>query len=72
MPTSGVRKTRPLRVLPTIELAVFALRVATPFVLSARTELITLMTNFVILSLLMRRSCSWPVYSCSGDAFRRR
>jgi branched-chain amino acid transport system permease protein len=52
MPTSGVRKTRPLRVLPTIELAVFALLVATPFVLSARPELITLMTNVVILSLL--------------------
>lgn len=52
MPTSGIRRTPPLRVLPTIEVAMLALLVAAPFVLSARPELITLMTNIVILSLL--------------------
>lgn len=52
MPASGVRKTPPLRVLPTIEVVMLALLVAAPFVLSTRPELITLMTNILILSLL--------------------
>lgn len=52
MRASGVRKTPPLWVLPTIEVVMLALLVAAPFVLSARPELITLMTNIVILSLL--------------------
>jgi branched-chain amino acid transport system permease protein len=42
----------PVRVLPLIELAVLAALVATPFLLAERTELITLATNVLILSLL--------------------
>jgi len=52
MKTSSARRTRLLRVLPAIELVMLALLVATPLVLSGRPELITLMTNIVILSLL--------------------
>lgn len=52
MRASGVRKTPPLWVLPTIEVVMLALLVAAPFVLSARPEFITLLTNIVILSLL--------------------
>jgi branched-chain amino acid transport system permease protein len=43
---------RPLRVLPLIELAVLGVMVAAPFALNGRPELITLITNIVILSLL--------------------
>jgi branched-chain amino acid transport system permease protein len=44
--------SRPWPLLPFIELAMLAALVATPFVLAARPELITLMTNILILSLL--------------------
>ncbi len=55
--TAGTRaqmphRSRPIRVLPLIEVFVLALLVAIPFVLSGRPELITLSTNIVILSLL--------------------
>ncbi|MBV9983025.1 MAG: branched-chain amino acid ABC transporter permease [Bradyrhizobium sp.] len=43
---------RPLRMLPLIELAVLAIMVAAPLVLNERAELITLITNIAILSLL--------------------
>ena len=43
---------RPLRMLPLIELAVLAIMVAAPVALSGRPELITLITNIAILSLL--------------------
>jgi len=46
------RAGRPLRVLPAVELATLAALIAVPFILSGRAELITLMTNVVILSLL--------------------
>ena len=46
----GVR--RPLRMLPLIELAVLAIMAAAPVALNGRPELITLITNIVILSLL--------------------
>ena len=46
----GVR--RPLRMLPLIELAVLAIMVSAPVALNGRPELITLITNIVILSLL--------------------
>ena len=52
LPTSGLRRPRTLRVLPVIELGMLAVLVATPFVLSGRPALVTLMTNVVILSLL--------------------
>jgi branched-chain amino acid transport system permease protein len=41
-----------MRVLPLVELAVLAVMVVAPFVLSNRPELITLITNIVILSML--------------------
>ncbi|MDO9711572.1 branched-chain amino acid ABC transporter permease [Paracraurococcus lichenis] len=41
-----------IRILPWIELAVLAALVAAPFLLAERTELITLVTNVIILSLL--------------------
>ena len=55
--TAGTRaqmphRSRPIRVLPLIEVFVLALLVAIPFVLSGRPELITLSTNILILSLL--------------------
>jgi branched-chain amino acid transport system permease protein len=43
---------RPLRVLPLIELAVLAIMLVAPLALNRRPELITLITNIVILSLL--------------------
>ena len=43
---------RPPRMLLLVELAVLALMVATPIALKERPELITLITNIVILSLL--------------------
>jgi len=46
------RRIRPFRVLPAVELITLAVLVAAPFVLSSRPELITLMTNILILSLL--------------------
>lgn len=46
------RRIRPFRVLPTVELITLAVLVAAPFALSSRPELITLMTNILILSLL--------------------
>ena len=46
------RAGRPLRVLPAVELATLAALIAVPFILSGRAELVTLMTNVVILSLL--------------------
>ena len=46
------RPIRPFRVLPAVELATLAVLVAAPFVLADRPELITLMTNILILSLL--------------------
>ncbi len=49
---AGLPAKRPLRVLPVIELAVLVVLVAAPVVLSGRAELITLMTNVIILSLL--------------------
>ena len=49
---AGVRARRPLRVLPAVELAALAALVAAPIMLSGRAELVTLMTNVIILSLL--------------------
>jgi len=46
------RSARPFRVLPAVELATLAGLVAAPFVFGERAELITLMTNILILSLL--------------------
>lgn len=46
------RRIRPFRVLPAVELITLAVLVAAPFALSSRPELITLMTNILILSLL--------------------
>ncbi len=43
---------RPLRVLPAVELAALAALIAAPIILSGRDELVTLMTNVIILSLL--------------------
>ncbi len=51
MRQTGVR-SKPLPLLPFIELVMLAALVATPFVLASRPELITLMTNVLILSLL--------------------
>ncbi len=50
--TAATRQTRRLRVLPFVELATLAGLVAAPFLLADRPELITLMTNILILSLL--------------------
>jgi len=49
---AGVRARRPLRVLPAVELAALAALVVAPVMLSGRAELVTLMTNVIILSLL--------------------
>ncbi len=49
---TGLRARASVRVLPIIELATLAALVAAPFVLSGRTELVTLMTNVLILSML--------------------
>jgi len=49
---AGPRARRSLRVLPAVELVTLAALVAVPLILSERAELITLMTNVVILSLL--------------------
>ena len=43
---------RPARILPVIEVAVFAVALATPLLLTTKPELITLATNVLILSLL--------------------
>lgn len=48
----GAVRTGSVRMLPAIELAVLAALVVTPFLLSGRPELITLVTNVIILSLL--------------------
>lgn len=50
--TSGVRRRKPLRILPVVEMLSLAALVGAPFMLSDRPELITLMTNVIILSLL--------------------
>ena len=50
--TPGAARSAGFRVLPTIELAVLVTLVVTPFLLSERPELITLVTNVIILSLL--------------------
>jgi branched-chain amino acid transport system permease protein len=50
--TPGAVRSGGFRVLPAIELAVLAALVVTPFLLSERPELITLVTNVIILSLL--------------------
>jgi branched-chain amino acid transport system permease protein len=49
---AGLRARRPLRVLPAVELAALAALVVAPVMLSGRAELVTLMTNVIILSLL--------------------
>jgi branched-chain amino acid transport system permease protein len=49
-PGKGAKTTR--RVLPVVELATLVVLVAVPFVLADQAELITLMTNIVILALL--------------------
>lgn len=46
------KRARPFRMLPAVELVTLAVLVAVPFLLSDRPELITLMTNILILSLL--------------------
>ncbi len=45
-------RVRPRSILPGIEWSTLAVLVATPFVLATRPELVTLMTNILILSLL--------------------
>lgn len=49
---AGAARRRGLRVLPAVEWAVLAALVAAPFLLAERPELITLVTNVLILSLL--------------------
>lgn len=49
---AGRRTKRPWRLLPAVELATLAALIAVPWVLAERAELVTLMTNVVILSLL--------------------
>ena len=49
---AGRRATRSRRLLPVVELATLAALIAAPWVLAERAELVTLMTNIMILSLL--------------------
>ena len=49
---SGRAAARRLRMLPAVELCVLALLVIAPFMLTDRPELVTLLTNMMILSLL--------------------
>ena len=49
---AGRRARRPRRLLPVVELATLAALIVAPWVLAERAELVTLMTNVMILSLL--------------------
>ena len=49
---AGRGAKRPPRLLPVVELATLAALIAAPWVLAERAELVTLMTNVIILSLL--------------------
>ncbi|MBS0558854.1 MAG: branched-chain amino acid ABC transporter permease [Proteobacteria bacterium] len=51
-PATAKRRGRAFRVLPGVELITLAALVAAPFLLADRPELVTLMTNILILSLL--------------------